>query len=98
MCNLIWFRGLSNDQLRVVRGNEKDNALAGTFSFTDLVGKLLLQMNVVRKNDAYLLAGFYGNDKDILDLSHFLCEKREVKGLTKKNLNYSPKVPLILIN
>ena len=84
MCNLIWFRGLSSDQLRVVRGNEKDNALAGTFSFTDLVGKLLLQMNVVRKNDAYLLDGFYGNDKDILDLSHFLCEKREVKGLTKK--------------
>ena len=84
MCNLIWFRGLNNDQLKEVRKNEKDNALAGQFSFVDLVEKLLLQMNVTRKHDAFLLDGFYGNDKDILNLSHFLCEKREIKGLTKK--------------
>jgi len=84
MCNLIWFRGLSNDQLREVRGNEKDNAFAGQFSFVNLVEKLLLQMNVARTDDAYLLDGFYGNDKNILDLSQYLCEKREVKGLTKK--------------
>ena len=84
MCNLIWFRGLNDDQLREVRGNEKDNALAGQFSFINLIEKLLSQMNVARKDDTYLLDGFYGNDKNIIDLSHFLCEKREVKGLTKK--------------
>lgn len=84
MCNLIWFRGLSNFQLREVRGNDKDNALAGQFGFIDLVEKLLLQMNVEQKNNTYLLDGFHGNDKDILNLSHFLCEKREAKGLTKK--------------
>ena len=84
MCDLIWFRALDNDQLRGVRGDEKDNALAGNFSFSNLLEKLLLAMNVTNHNGSYHLDGFYAKIQDIQKLSKFLCEKREVKGLTKK--------------
>lgn len=84
MCDLIWFRALNKDQLKTVSGDEKDNALASQFSFIDLVGKLLLRMNVTKTNQTYHLDGFYGNSQDIRDLSKFLCEKRTVQGLTKK--------------
>lgn len=84
MCDLIWFRALSNELLAEVRGNEKDNALAADFDFKDLVEKLLLRMNVREVNGEYHLDGFYGNDRQIRTLTDHLCVKREVGGLTRK--------------
>ena len=84
MCDLIWFRALSRDQLSVIRGPEKDNALAAGFSFKDLLDKLLLEMNVTKDYDSYHLNGFYAKEETIPQLCNFLCENREAKGLTKK--------------
>lgn len=84
MCDLIWFRSLSNGQLAEVRGKEKDNALANVFDFNELLDKLLLRMNIQKENGEYHLDGFYGEKEDIRVLTNLLCMKRAAEGLTKK--------------
>ena len=84
VCDHIWFRALNREQLDKLRGQEKDNALAANFSFKEFVDKILLGMNVMFKNGQHHLDGFHGKIKDIERLTKLLCEKREVKGLTKK--------------
>ena len=84
MCDLIWFRALSNELLAEVRGNEKDNALAGAFDFKELIEKLLLRMNVRETNGEYYIDGFQGNNRHIRSLIEHLCTKREIGGLTRK--------------
>lgn len=85
MCDLIWFRALSNEQLAEVRKNEKDNALASAFDFKDLVEKLLLRMNVWEAGGGeYYIDGFQGNNRQIRSLTEHLCAKREIGGLTRK--------------
>lgn len=85
MLDFIWFRSLSSEQLKDLRGIEKDNAFSVKFSFKELLVALLHRVKVwPLKDGLYCLDSFKKCPKNaIIKLNKQLCEKREAKGLTK---------------
>lgn len=84
VCDIIWFRGISLQELNKVRNNVPDNALPSVFSFKDLIRTSLYCSNVVYYNKQYHLNCFPNGAAEFEKIKKFFAEKREIKGLTKK--------------
>lgn len=83
--DILWFNGLSKEDIANMRGNQMDNALPLDFSFQDMVS-VILQQAINTKGDyrQFCLNTFKGGKTDFDKIIKLFTEKREPQGLTKK--------------
>ena len=83
ICDLLWFRSISKNDLNELRGNVKDNALHNNVTFKELISALLLRANAKFYRGAYHLNTFDNGESDVNEIINLFGTKREAKGLTK---------------
>lgn len=84
ICDMIWFKHISLDQLNNKRNNSIDNALPNKFDFKDFINAVLLRADVYYYENTYHLNSFPEGKKEFSKIQGLFTAKREVKGLTKK--------------
>ena len=83
LCDILWFDGLTRNDIQNMRGNSPDNALQRGFSFREFINAILLQVDVLRINGTYILNSFSEGGKSFDDIKKLFTQIREPKGLTK---------------
>lgn len=85
ICDILWFNGLSFEDLSNMRGHAIDNALYRGFKFRDLINVILQQVNVQRTGfDGFCLDSFAEGEKEYKQIVELFTAKRKPQGLTKK--------------
>lgn len=84
ICDILWFDGLSSEDISKMRGTLTDNALPRLFSFRDFITTALRQTIVYKElDDQYYLDSFNGNQNDYERIVDLFTQRRIPKGLTK---------------
>lgn len=88
ICDILWFSGLSPEELNKLRGGIRDNALPSSFSFKEFILSLLSQRDVKRiSTKEYVLDFFYNAEREFLSIVNLFTQVRSAKGvLTRKKL------------
>lgn len=85
ICDMLWFNGLSKEDLSNLRGNTIDNALHRGFKFRDLINIILQQANIIKTGlDGYCLDCFTNGKNEYKQIVELFTSKRKPQGLTKK--------------
>lgn len=83
LCDILWFDGLTRNDIQNMRGNSPDNALQRDFSFREFIDAILLQVDVLRLYGTYVLNSFDEGRESFDDIKRLFTQIREPKGLTK---------------
>lgn len=82
--DILWFKGLSKQDLRRMRDNSIDNALPSGFDFRDLIDTILLQTEVRKDEIGQVnLDTFANGENDYKLIEESFTRKREPQGLTR---------------
>lgn len=85
ICDILWFNGLSREDLLNMRGNIIDNALHRGFKLRDLINVILQQTNVVKAELAgFCLDCFANGESEYNQIVDLFTKERKPLGLTKK--------------
>lgn len=84
ICDILWFNGLSKNDLTCMRGGVMDNALFSGFKFRDFIDVVLLQSEVRKEGTSgYNLDCFSGGERDYKAIIDLFTKERKPQGLTK---------------
>lgn len=84
ICDMIWFKSLSLEELNSKRVSIRDNALPNVFTFSDFIATVLLRADVFYHWGTYCLDSFPNGRKCFDQIVNLFATKREAKGLTRK--------------
>lgn len=83
ICDILWFNGLSKNDLSYMRDGTIDNALHCGFNFRDFINVILQQVNVVTDGERFCLNSFNNGEKEYKLIVDLFTIKRMPQGLTK---------------
>lgn len=85
ICDLLWFNGLSKDDLLHMRGSIIDNALHRGFTLRDFISVILKQVNVIKTGMTnFCLDSFNDAEKGYKSIVDLFTKERKPHGLTKQ--------------
>lgn len=80
ICDVLWFNGLSYDDLKNMRGDYVDNALHSGFKFRDLIN-VILRQTIVHYD---MLDSFPNGENEYESIVRLFTDSHKPKGLTKR--------------
>lgn len=97
ICDVLWFNGLSRNDLSYMRGSVMDNALHRGFKFRDLVNVILQQANVMKiDSNRFCLDSFSDGESEYKSIVELLLKKENHRALPNKSSNCSVRRILTL--